>query len=112
MLGYPTEEWYEPGFWEKHIVEEDRAAAIDYCATASAQCTDYTFEYRMHAADGRVVWIEDIVTVKQRDGKPATLSGFLIDVTERKEIEKALAESEKLLKQVTDSLPAFIACMA
>ena len=52
---------------------------------ADAAGRDHQFEYRMRAADGRIVWVRDIVTVVKDDaGQPAFLRGVMIDVTERK----------------------------
>jgi signal transduction histidine kinase len=48
----------------------------------------------MLAADGRVVWLYDIVNVVRSEDKPSVLRGFMIDITERKRVE---AEREQLL---------------
>lgn len=62
VLGYPPEQWYEKDFWESHIHPEDRDVAIEFCETSSKTLTDFEFDYRMVAADGRTVWINDVVT--------------------------------------------------
>jgi diguanylate cyclase (GGDEF)-like protein/PAS domain S-box-containing protein len=43
------------------------------------------------------------------DGKPVRLVGAFQDITERKQLEQRLAESERFVRQVTDSLPVRIA---
>ncbi len=88
LLGYPCERWLEKDFWVDHIHPEDRAWAVDYCLNSLAQRENYEFEYRMIAADGRTVWLHDIVNVVKQEGEPVILQGFLIDITERKSLEE------------------------
>jgi len=83
ILGYPAERWYEPGFWADVVVHpDDRDHAVAYCALATAQGRDHTFEYRARAADGRLVWLRDVVRVVHGDkGIPVSLRGVMIDIT-------------------------------
>ncbi len=108
LLGYPVESWYTDGFWAECIHEEDRAEAIATCVRLSQQGGHYEFEYRMIRADGQIVWIQDVVSVEMRDGVPALLRGYLIDVTARKDTETALARSERRLAVMADALPVVI----
>jgi PAS domain S-box-containing protein len=94
ILGYPAIDWYSDNFWAEHIHPEDKEWAIEYCLNSSQSEENYEFEYRMLAADGRIVWLYDIVNVVQGDNGPKQLHGFLIDITERKQAEQ---EREKLL---------------
>jgi two-component system sensor histidine kinase UhpB len=106
MLGYPIERWInEPNFWPDHIYEEDRTWAVNYCAQSTAEGKSHQFEYRMIAADGRVLWLRDIVAVIMEDGKPVRLSGIMVDITEQRLLEKYLQEKElsqqKLITEIT-----------
>ncbi len=96
ILGYPLSEWYTDNFWEKHIYPEDREWVIQYCQESSLLLNDYEFEYRMLAADGRVVWLYDIVNVVRDENRPQLLHGFMIDITDRKQAEQ---EREQLLER-------------
>lgn len=78
LLGYPVERWLnEPTFWSDHIHPEDREWAINFCVLSTAQKKDHVFEYRMIAADGRVVWLRDIVTVIVEKDRPVMLRGVM-----------------------------------
>jgi PAS domain S-box-containing protein len=90
LLGYPRERWLEKDFWVDHMHPEDRAWAVDYCLNSSNQNDNYEFEYRMMAADGRSVWLHDIVNVVRQNGEPVALRGFMIDITESKQAEESL----------------------
>ncbi|MGC5124389.1 PAS domain-containing protein, partial [Escherichia coli] len=71
ILGFPAERWVsEPGFWASRLHPEDRDYAIAFCQEQTARLVPHTFEYRMIAADGRVVWLRDLVSVEARDGAP------------------------------------------
>ncbi len=96
LLGYRREDWLAPGFWWSHMHAEDRERAVEFCHQASAVSDDYRFEYRMHRADGSVVWIEDVVHVDRIDGRIVRLKGLMLDITERKQIDERLRQSQKL----------------
>jgi len=87
LLGYGGPMAQRPQFWKNHIHPEDREAAVAYCLRATAECRNHDLEYRMIAADGRAVWVRDIVTVISENGRAVTLRGILTDVTARKEAE-------------------------
>lgn len=104
MLGYPIERWTsEPDFWVEHIHPDDREWAVNFCVIATAEMRPHEFEYRMVAADGRTVWLRDIVTVVVENDRPALLRGLMIDVTERKRVEKALREREDQYRSIFES---------
>ncbi|MGY2436886.1 PAS domain-containing protein, partial [Escherichia coli] len=56
LLGYPLHEWLEPGFWQRTLHPEDAEHAIHFCLSESQAGRNHSFDYRMLAADGRIVW--------------------------------------------------------
>ncbi|MBS1136859.1 MAG: sensor signal transduction histidine kinase [Proteobacteria bacterium] len=98
MLGYPVDDWYRPGFWEAKLHPDERERVIAFCRSAAERGRDHTFEFRMIAADGHEVWIEDIVSVDLREGQPARLRGFLLDITDRRLAERAVRELNETLE--------------
>jgi PAS domain S-box-containing protein len=96
ILGYPLTDWYNENFWIEHIHPDDQEWAVNYCLNSSQALENYEFEYRMLAADGRVVWLYDIVNVVRGEEGPKQLHGFMIDITERKQAEQ---EREQLLER-------------
>lgn len=104
ILGYPVHDWYEDhAFWEKKTHVEDVAMAKAYCQLMSEKHQDHDFEYRMIAADGRVVWIRDLVTVVFEDDRPVRLLGVMIDVTAQKELIDELSRSEQNYREIFNS---------
>lgn len=95
ILGYPVERWTtEPNFWRDHTHPDDAEWCVNFCLTATAKREDHAFKYRMIAADGRVVWLQDIVSVKVEADGAVRLRGIMIDITDRKLADEALIESE------------------
>ena len=92
LLGYPIADWYENGFWSRHLHPDDRERAIkarsEYCHSRD----NYDLEYRMITSDGRVVWLQSLVNVIREKWEPKTLRGFFIDITESKQKEAKLRE--------------------
>jgi PAS domain S-box-containing protein len=97
ILGYPVSRWLEePGFWAGHIHPDDRDASVNYCVECTRAGRDHEFDYRMIAADGRVVWLQDRVTVHAVAGEPTRLRGVMVDITERKRLEAQLRQAQKM----------------
>jgi len=108
MLGYALEEWLAPGFWAQHVHPEDVEWCTKLCMQATEEGRGHEFEYRMIAADGRTVWLRDVVTVQMAPDGPKRLTGVMIDVTSRKLAEAARQESEEQLRLVFEKSAAGI----
>ena len=108
VLGYPVEDWYQHNFWESHIYEEDRERAIAYCKSMTLHGQDHEFEYRMVTKDNNLLWIYDTVKVIKENELPIRLTGFMFNVTSRKDTEKELelyrSHLEDLVHQRTQEL--------
>ncbi|MCM3870677.1 MAG: PAS domain-containing protein, partial [Pyrinomonadaceae bacterium] len=92
MLGYPAEEWYQLDFLPVHLHPDDRERAMAEYVQYSNTQDNFELEYRMIAKDGRVVWLHNLVSVIREHGRPKTIQGFSIDITERKLNEAALSD--------------------
>jgi diguanylate cyclase (GGDEF)-like protein/PAS domain S-box-containing protein len=108
ILGYPVQHWVnELDFWANHIHPEDRDRALSFCRKATKEERDHEFEYRMIAADGRVVWFRDIVRVVKKGGA-TELVGVMVDITEAKHAEilrlalYKIAETASTVDELTD----------
>jgi PAS domain S-box-containing protein len=89
ILGYPVERWLsEPTFWADHLHPDDRERAVQFCEEAVADKRDHDFEYRIIAADGRAVWVRELVSVVVQGDRATRLRGVMVDITERKRAEE------------------------
>ena len=91
LLGYSVDRWLgDPRFWPSILHPDDRERAVATVGAALAEGRDYEQTYRLIAADGRVVWVHDVVHVRcDAHGAAQRLQGVLIDVTEQKRAEEA-----------------------
>ena len=104
LLGYPVREWRAPGFWMDHLHGDDRAWAPEFCRQATCARRHHDFEYRMVAADGRVVWLRDIVNVVVEGGEVTRLRGIMVDVTEHRQAENRLILFRSLVDHANDAI--------
>jgi len=97
ILGYPTDQWLEtPDFWADHLHPEDRQEALACEREVMEKGTPRSVEYRIKAADGRVLWFRDSMhPVSGPTGKVEQLRGIMVDITESKRAAQALKESEQ-----------------
>lgn len=104
-LGYPLDDWYEENFFADKLHPDDRDAAIEFCKSEAQH--DHELEYRMIAADGRVVWLRDNISLVEEDGVPVRMQGYMFDITARKAAEEALQHAyddleEKVRRRTTE----------
>jgi PAS domain S-box-containing protein len=63
------------------------------------------FELRLIYTDGTVKWIQNNISPVIEDGKLVKLKGVIIDITERKQAEEALVESESKYRHLVTRSP-------
>ncbi|MFL6333507.1 MAG: sigma 54-interacting transcriptional regulator [Pyrinomonadaceae bacterium] len=107
---------YEPGAVEvtsglffRHVHPDDRRRIDQEIRAAVAGRRPYDQEHRIVRADGaeRVVQEYAVVEVDE-SGQPLRIIGAVQDVTERKEAEEALRQSEGQFRNMADTAPVLI----
>ena len=108
ILGYPLGQWLEPNFWRDHTHPDDTEWCAAFCFDCTKRRQDHEFEYRMIKADGSVVWLHDIVSVKIEPDGAVYLSGIMVDITKRKRAEEELRQKTEILQKIFDHIPVMV----
>jgi PAS domain S-box-containing protein len=109
VLGYSADEWAsDPEFYIKVIHPEDLERVLAEHRRTRDTGDLFSMEYRMVARDGSVHWfLDEARVICDEAGRPLFHHGFILDITERKELADALHRSEEELrreKQYVESL--------
>ena len=102
MIGYSKEELTSKPFPE-FIHPDDRMLVLDrHLKRLQGEGSPSVYPFRIVNKSGNVKWVELNTVLITWEGRPATLN-FLSDITERKEAEEALQESEKKFRVLTET---------
>jgi diguanylate cyclase (GGDEF)-like protein/PAS domain S-box-containing protein len=92
ILGHQPERLMsEPGLWLTCIHPDDRESARAQWSAARHEGRDHEFEYRAVTAEGRIIWLRDIVRViRDTADRPRVLRGLTLDISQRKGAEETI----------------------
>ena len=109
QLGYETHEFLDdPEFWLSHIHPEDKARVFSERRHLFKNGR-HSHAYRFEDKQGKYRWICDELQLQfDEQDKPKEIIGSWVDITERKEAELSLQESEQRFRRMADSAPALI----
>jgi len=101
VLGYSAAEWAsDREHYLKVIHPDDREGVLAEHRRTRETGDLFSMEYRMVARDGSIRWfLDEARVVRDETGRPVFHHGFLLDITERKELEDALHRSEEELRR-------------
>ena len=115
MLGYgPDQGVGARQQWLDHLHPDDRdGVAANIQAALDGTDVPYRHDARVLHADGTFRWVSVIGRVLARDeaGVPSRLLGVMMDITEDKQSEQKLRESEAFSLSILDSVGAEIAVL-
>ena len=92
LVGYETEQWYQPDFFASHIHPDDRERVLAIHWNNHQPDQNYDFEFRMLAKDQHIVWFRNLAQVVDESNEHCPMRGFMIDITDRKRVEETLRE--------------------
>jgi PAS domain S-box-containing protein len=111
LTGYTSEELLERGVVSYNSIThpEDFPKVLSTINQAVAKKQPYVVEYRIRTKSGEEKWVwEKGSAVFDSKGEVLGLEGFITDITDRKQSEKALQEKEEFLELVLENIPQFI----
>ena len=90
LTGYSAEDFRrDPELYARLVHGEDRGRVELDPPSDVAPDEPFRSEYRLLTRDGRVVWLEDeAVTVRDGEGRPLCVQGWLLDVSERRRMDE------------------------
>lgn len=109
VLGYtPADCARTPEFWVQWIHPEDRERVLKTMLRMEETGEPWSMEYRMVTKEGRTIWVQDHWRAVSLDGsgRPKTLQGIVLDITERKWAEQQLREAEQRYRALLEQIPA------
>ncbi|MEO8050833.1 MAG: PAS domain S-box protein [Acidobacteriota bacterium] len=104
LWGYePKEFLQDPRFWIERLHPEDADGIIAALGRLPA-AGQYSHEYRFRTQSGEYRWVRDeLRLLRGPAGEPLEIVGHCFDITERKEVEAALRESQERNNLVTEA---------
>jgi len=100
----PDEALLRTEHWLDHVHPEDRARVAANDALTLRTGGPFRMEYRHLRRDGGFIWVQDECTaIRDEAGQVIAWQGVLLDITERKAAEAALAHERDLLRVLMDS---------
>ncbi|MEO1293534.1 MAG: ATP-binding protein, partial [Pseudomonadota bacterium] len=118
LSGFPATAWYAAGFWAQHVHPHDRSEIR--AKLRDMQDGDFeTLEYRIRAADGKILHIRNTLTVVKSAQKvggrivsKSIAQGFMFDITEMKLAAQTLEEARQKAVEANRVKSEFLANMS
>ncbi|UBV41478.1 PAS domain S-box protein [Deinococcus taeanensis] len=112
MLGFTPQAWLStPGLWASRLHPDDRDRVMAAHERSMTTGEPLALEYRFLAADGREVWLRDLVTPIMEGGRLASLGGVMLDVTAQRQSEEALRAARDRFEKVFQTSPLGMALL-
>jgi PAS domain S-box-containing protein len=109
QFGYSPEEFYSGAVsYDRDVIHPDDLERVisELNRHIREGSANHRIEYRILTSSGEVRWLADHIWIgRAEDRSPTHFEGIALDITDRKKMEMALAESERRFREMADTLP-------
>ena len=104
LMGFDEEAWLaDPELWFRQIHPDDQEQVTKELKRFQDGAETFRADYRLILPNGETKWFHDeSVRVKDDAGKTILKQGFMLDITDRKQAETVLQESEERYRLVSE----------
>ena len=112
-FGYPREAWMEEPFFASVVHPDDRDGVMSQIQlNLDDPDAHERYEYRIIAADGRIVWVrDDVWVVRDEHGQPLHVQGFMMDVTEQTLAAAEIRRQKQYFEALVEISPVAVVTM-
>ena len=112
LLGYPASDFLSGEIHYPELVhDDDRVELQEHVRKVLREGADVVFvhPYRLRKKDGNYVWVQDYGQVQKNEtGEAIGILGYIFDVTEVKESQREIADSEYRYRNLVENSPTGI----
>ena len=106
MFGWEESEWIGKSFIYLVHPDDRRLLVTGHRENVKLGKKSSDYEFRHRHRDGNYVWVRSSATpVINAEGELISIQGILSDISDRKQAQKALQESQQFLQTVLDTIP-------
>ena len=107
IFGIPADYERTIDGWATLVHPDERQEMLDYSQGSRGQKKPFDREYRIvRYGDKQVRWVHGLGRLQfNADGKPISILGVFQDISERKQAEQKLRESEKRFRLLVEAIP-------
>ncbi|HEY9189074.1 MAG TPA: PAS domain S-box protein [Ignavibacteria bacterium] len=105
ITGYTHHEYKnDPDLWFKMVHPEDKQMVLEYVEKRKHDPTLNKIEHRIIHKDGSIKWISDHANLKfNKEGELIRIDGVIEDITDRKQAELLIKESEEKYRLIFET---------
>jgi PAS domain S-box-containing protein len=110
LFGSEPEAWLgRTDFFDRHLVGDERDDVVAAVDAVAADGAERTIAHRIRRADGRERWCRTTLrAVPDAAADRRDVVGLMLDVTERRTIEKALVPKDRRWQLLAEQAPAIV----
>src|SRR5262249_30301680 len=110
LIGEDPEAWLgRTDFFERHVPADERRAVVDAIEAVASDGSERTVAHRFRRTDGQERWCRTTLrAVPGAAASPPDVVGLMLDVTERKAVEKALLPRDRRWQILAEQAPVIV----